>query len=73
MAKRGRYSNKIHKQADTFIDMMNGDVNAAFNLSADRLDMFWEDFEEGERDEQDLEDAASLTNLLALRAKNTIK
>ena len=69
MAKRGRYSNKTHEQADVFVDMMDGDVDAAFNLAADRLDMFWEEAEEGERDEQDVKDAASLTNLLGLRAK----
>jgi len=68
MAKRGRYSNKTHEQADVFVDMMDGDVDAAFNLAADRLDMFWDEAKEGERDEQDVKDAASLTNLLGLRA-----
>ena len=68
MAKRGRYSNKTHEQADVFIGMMDGDVDAAFNLAADRLDMFWDEAKEGERDEQDVKDAASLTNLLGLRA-----
>jgi len=69
MAKSGRYSNKTKEQADLFIDMMDGDVDAAFGLAADRLDMFWEEVEDGERDKEDAEDAASLTNYLALLGK----
>ena len=65
MAKRGRYSNKTKEQADVFIDMMDGDVGSAFNLTFDRAEMFWDEVEEGERDVEDAESAVSLTNCLA--------
>jgi hypothetical protein len=66
MAKRGCYSNDTKKQADVFIDMMDGDVNGAFNLAFDRAEMFWED---DDRDEKDVQGAVNLTNYLALKAK----
>jgi len=64
MAKRGRYSNETKAQADSFIDMMNGNVDDAHGLAFGRSEMFWEEVENGERDEEDAKAAVTLTNYL---------
>jgi len=65
MAKRGRYSNKTKEQADLFINMMDGNIDDALGVAAGRTDMFWDEVENGERDEEDAVEATTLENYLS--------
>lgn len=69
MAKRGRYSNKTKEQADVFIGMMGGNVDDAHDMAFERSEMFWEEVEDGERDEEDAKEATTLTNYLGFLSR----
>lgn len=69
MAKRGRYSNKTKAQANTFIELMGGSVDAAHDMAFARSEMFWEDVNDGEREEIDAKEATTLTNYLGFLSR----
>lgn len=72
MAKRGRYSNETKEQAELFIGMFDGNVKDAHGMAFGRSEMFWEEVENGERDEEDARKATTLTNYLGyLSRKDT--
>ena len=49
--------------------MTDGDVDDAFDLAFQRAEMFWDEVEDGERDEEDAKQAVILSNYLGLLSR----
>jgi len=51
--------------------MMDGNVKDAFGVAFERAEMFWDEADNGERDEEDAKKATTLTNYLAYLGKKS--
>jgi len=65
MAKRGHYSNETQEQAEQFVNSLGGSVEDALEKAFERAEMIWDEVDNGERDQEDSDEATTLVNYLS--------